>query len=820
MRFTIERIRTLVLAAGVLLVVALAGFLAVGKWRSALSGRDLPKRLGKNIVQEANGVTYMEAHGGHMLFRIHASKAEQLKNDHALLHDVQIEFFSKDGNSVDSVKGSDFEYDQKTGVGTAQGPVEITLTRPPGMAPKDRGNLPAVPAEAGTVHVKTSGLTFDQKTGVLTTTRKLDFQMVNGSGSAVGANYDSQQGYLVLDNAVELTTNRGGRKVVVHAQHAEMERDAQTARLTNAETDFSTGKANAGLAKILFRRDGTAQRLDASNGFTMATAGGRVTAPVGTLEFGEHNEPKSGELKGGVKLNSLSAGRQLQGSAPEANMEFSPTGELSHLRLSDGAVISSDTQSGAGAQARGVSRTWRSPVADVNFRQAAKGGIEPAELRGSGGVVVTSETQRGKAAPVPARLAADVVTGEFGPGAELTAIDGAGHATMQQTLTDGARQTASGDRIEARFAPAEEKADKTRSGRGAAAEIQSAVLQGQVVIVQKPAAKAEAQKQPELRATAGRATYEDAGQQLQLTQNPRVEDGGLNLTANTIDISQRAGKAFAHGNVKATWLEAGTAAGTRNSAVAANRPGLAHAARSADLAFGGQTPAHVVADEAQFDQAGGEAVFRGHARLWQEANSIAAPTIVLNRKKQTLVARSQPGEEPVKAVLLGTAEATAAMAPPRTPQHGKTAGRGAPSVIRVSGGEFIYSDEQHQAVMTGGPLREVVAEAGGATCRAQQVTLLLRPHGKGREAAEVERVTANGDVVVTSAGRHGAGAKLVYSSQTGEYALTGTPEQPPQLTDPARGTVTGAALIFNSRNDSVSIEGRGRETRMETTAPR
>ena len=39
------------------------------------------------------------------------------------------------------------------------------------------------------------------------------------------------------------------------------------------------------------------------------------------------------------------------------------------------------------------------------------------------------------------------------------------------------------------------------------------------------------------------------------------------------------------------------------------------------------------------------------------------------------------------------------------------------------------------------------------------------------------------------------------------------------MTDPGQGNVTGEALIFHSRDDSVSIEGGGHETRTETTAP-
>jgi lipopolysaccharide export system protein LptA len=59
----------------------------------------------------------------------------------------------------------------------------------------------------------------------------------------------------------------------------------------------------------------------------------------------------------------------------------------------------------------------------------------------------------------------------------------------------------------------------------------------------------------------------------------------------------------------------------------------------------------------------------------------------------------------------------------------------------------------------------------------------------------------------------------VYSGATGDYVLTGTASAPPKMTDPERGMVTGETLIFHSRDDSVSIEGGGRETRTETAAP-
>ncbi|MGA3081423.1 MAG: hypothetical protein ABSD44_08580, partial [Terracidiphilus sp.] len=115
MRLTIERMRMLVLGTGVLLLAALVVFLAVAKWKNPFNRRDLPKRLGIEIQQEANGVDYTQAHGGHTLFKIHASKVVQLKQGNAVLHDVKIELYGEDGSRVDRIEGAEFEYDKKAG---------------------------------------------------------------------------------------------------------------------------------------------------------------------------------------------------------------------------------------------------------------------------------------------------------------------------------------------------------------------------------------------------------------------------------------------------------------------------------------------------------------------------------------------------------------------------------------------------------------------------------------------------------------------------------------------------------------------------------
>ena len=831
MRFSIERVRTAVLVAGVLLLAALGVFLAVGKGRNLFNRRDLPKRLGVEIEQEANGVTYTQAHGGRTLFKIHASKVVQLKRGNALLHDVKIELYGEDGSRVDRIEGGEFEYDQQQGTAKAAGPVEITLMRPgvaPAIAPratpeqavgvKPKGSTLAVAAQAassGQIHVKTSGLTFDQNSGLATTAERVEFSLAQGKGSAMGATYDSGKGLLVLDRAVELDSRRGGEAVQISAQHAEFERGDQVCRLRMAKAGYRDDEATAGEAKILFRADGSVLHLDATGEFTLRTAeGSQLAASTGALDFDQHNQLRHGHLEGGVTMSSAREGRRMHAASPTAELVFAAKGELRSAHLERGVEIQSDERSETAAGPLRVSRTWKSPVADVDFRDAGHGQVEPAAMHGSQGVIVTGESQHGKGPVEPFRLTADELTGRFGSGSVLTAMTGLGHASLEETTASGIRQTTRGDRLEAHFAAGGAAGAKTGTkggeGRepGGAAQIQSATVDGHVLLAQEPAAKLGVQAQAPLRATAGRAVYEGAGEWLRMTLSPRVEDGGLQLTADRIDVSKESGDALAHGNVKATWV--GAEAGKRAPAGA--------------LSLGGQGPAHVVAAEAQLHQAQGEAdgvaTFSGHARLWQQTNSIAAPVIVLDRWKRTLAARSADPADPVRVVLVSADGSGPGRAPGK-----EGAAKPAPlTVIRMRGGSLNYSDAERKAVMQGGAAGTVVAETAAATSVSSEVELLLLPLGNhaGKDGGEatVDHMTARGRVTVTFNGRRGTGEQLVYSGESGEYVLTGTSAAPPRMTDPARGTVTGEALIFHSRDDSVSIEGGGRKTTTETTAPR
>ncbi|MFP5249720.1 MAG: hypothetical protein ACLGP3_07830, partial [Acidobacteriota bacterium] len=550
-------------------------------------------------------------------------------------------------------------------------------------------------------------------------------------------------------------------------------------------------------------------KLNVTGGFTLATArGSHLASPAATMQFSEQNQPVLGHLTGGVRLNSANQGRTMSGTSATMDLAFDAAGQLHHAHLEGGVAFASRdsglSAAGAGAEPSQTERTWHSPVADVDFRQAGPGKVEPAIMRGTGGVVVTSMSRRGNGAAVPSRLAASEVSGRFGPGAMLESMSGAGHARIEQTAADGTRQIATGDRLQARFVPvhagAQGSTREAAGGHGATlpdgeAQIQSAVLEGHVTLNEQPAPKPGASPAAPLLATAAQAEYQSAGQQLHLTGSPRVNDGGMDLAADMVDVNQETGEAFAHGNVKATWIEGESG----------------HGLEGHPVSLGGRGPVHAVAAEAVFHQSSGQVGFRGHARLWQQDNSISGPLIVLDREKQTLVAQSTRAGEPVTVVMLSApGPQPAAAGVEAAPARGETRSA-APAVVRVRGGHLWYSNLERRGILQAAPLPVVTAQSGGVESTSNQVELFLAPPGAAASAAgtaipaQVERMVASGHVVLSSQSRHGTGEQLVYASRTGRYELTGTAAAPPRLNDPQRGSVTGTTLIFNSRNDSVSI---------------
>jgi lipopolysaccharide export system protein LptA len=162
-------------------------------------------------------------------------------------------------------------------------------------------------------------------------------------------------------------------------------------------------------------------------------------------------------------------------------------------------------------------------------------------------------------------------------------------------------------------------------------------------------------------------------------------------------------------------------------------------------------------------------------------------------------------------------------------------------VVRIASGELVYSGDLRQAVFTGG----VRAETVDGTIRAREATVYLQQARTAQAAGtnavaapaaadvvpslagNVERMVAGGQVAIEQPGRRATGERLVYTASDGLFVLTGDDKAQPKLVDAARGTITGAALLFHAGDDSVVVSNgatgatgktEGQRVRTETRA--
>src|SRR5271156_1320673 len=171
MGLTPANLRTWILVLAGVLVAAIAVFFIYGRWQGRRLVHDLPYGLGNTIQQSTEGFTYSESRGGHTIYTLHASKAVQYKSDgHAELHDVSITLYDAHGAPANRIYGKAFDWDPVHGVARAMGEVQIDFQGSPAPGPQAGKASSDEDESKNTVHVKTSGLVFNKKTGQTTTT--------------------------------------------------------------------------------------------------------------------------------------------------------------------------------------------------------------------------------------------------------------------------------------------------------------------------------------------------------------------------------------------------------------------------------------------------------------------------------------------------------------------------------------------------------------------------------------------------------------------------------------------------------------------------
>jgi lipopolysaccharide export system protein LptA len=827
MGLTPAKLRTLILILAGCLIAAIAGFFLYGRWQGRRLGHDRPGGLETGIQQSTQGFTYSESRGGHTIYTLHASKAVQFKESgHAELHDVSITLYGAEGQPANRIYGNDFDWDPVHGIARAVGEVQIDFqgAATPGS---QAGSAASDESEnKNTVHIKTSGLVFNKQTGLASTTEKIEFRLAEAAGSATGASFDSQTGIIILTADVAFNSSVGGNPLEVRAHHAQYDRTSRLLYLLQDLTDYADSHSSSDQATVSFRTDGSAYQVLAE-GHVVFTGndGQQVNARIAHVDLDAKSAPQQALLDGGVLYVANNEARLLHGSAASGTMLFGPQSTIRHAQLRTAVSVVDeeklpelDSAKAKQNAAQSITRQVQASTVDIDFAEGPDRRPDAQHILASGGGRVNVHTIYAKTPPEDMTIQGDQLFATLVDGEVLSSLRGTGHTSLVTVSPAGVTQSSKGDNLLLTFtAPHSPQKTPVKAAKGkqtnppqAADQLQSAVQLGNVTLVQQGVSTAGGQTGGPTTATAQRAAYDAATQIVQLTGSPRIQEETGELSATLLEMERATGNATATGDVKATYRQV---------------------KGKQDLGLAGTGPVHVVADHARLDHATDVTTFYGkageQARLWQGSDSVSAPVLELSRAHGTLSAHGQGSAPAVNAVFTSSETNPQNNRQANSKPNAKTQAPSAPSVVRLQSRTLFYAENDHKAVFSGG----VVAQTISGILHSSFMDVYFTPAPPAAKAPDqqggqkppsapsqsvssqsapsqsVSKIVARGAVQLEQPGRKGTGEELTYTAADGKFVLTGTSAAPPRLSDQARGVVTGNALIFNDRDDSVVVSG-------------
>ncbi len=779
-------------------VAVVAGFYVRARMEFRNTLKNLPGRLGIEIQQTSEGFSLSKSEGGRTLFTIHASKATQFKEGgRAELHDVNIVVYGRQSDRFDQIYGKDFEYDQQAGTVVSKGEVFIDLQGNTGGQKLDDQALPS--ATQNPIHLRTQGMIFHQQSGLAESDGLVDFRVPQASGTALGATYDSKKNELTLHSAVDIQTS-GTEPTHIQAAHGTITKEPHVVIMESAQLEGKDRKVLADHAVVDLAADNSIQQVHATGNVRLSEAGGmRLRSPAAEMKVGANNIVESALFTGGVDFESETQG--AGGHSGEMLLHFVQGKSAGGSRKPGSGHIQSANQStndagrsgGSGSTAllktiyasRGVvlqqapRATSQNPQAmamtsnAMTFVLSDGRLLDSARTEAAGQLVVSGAGA--KNAGEQTVIDAQHFTAEFGDENRLRTAHGTGAVHVTSRSPGVPDKVSTSDTLVAQFAPG--------------GEVSRVVQEGNFRYREAAGPKGELGGRTSF---ADVATYSPPEDALDLQGHPRIVDGGMTVTADSIRLLRRSGEAFAQGNVKTTYSEL---------KVQPNGALLATA-----------EPIHVTARAMNALQSSGLAHYTGGARLWQGSNIVEAPTIDFDQKLRTLVAQGDR-KRPVNSVFLQVDD------------------KGKASTMLVTAPNLNYADNEREARYSGG----VTAHGQDGVMTAERADVFLNaastgPHGGvatpgGKPGpkpglglglttpglglglpSQLDHIIANTHVLVQQQDRRAEGEKLVYTAASGSYVISGGA---PMLSDPVNGTVRGNSLTFFSHDDRVIVEGDG-----------
>jgi lipopolysaccharide export system protein LptA len=710
MPVSISRLRRWFAAALIFVCIVVAGTYFILRHRVENALKEVPGKIGIQIQQSAAGFTISKSEQGRTLFKVQASKAVQFRQGHAELHDVTITVYGRDSSRFDQVYGKEFQYDQQTGDITSQGEVSIDLqSNPQGILNPDQ----ALPKELkNPLHLRTTNLVFNQKTGDGWTAELVEFSVPQANGSAVGARYTAQTGMLKLMSQVRILFH-GSTPSTILAQEAVLEKNPREIALQHPHAESPRQQAQADEATLYLRDDNTLDHATANGNVRMEsrdtgqTAASFSNASAQKLEITmrERNRVDHAVLSGAVHFSSGNAG---EGTAGRVLLDFGPKNTLNKAHGEEQVkLVQKQSSSTKTAQDVEVS----APAMDFFVANGRR--LTHAETIGP--PQISLQPSDGKQGPT--RITADKFAARFDSLGQLSQVHGEANARVVTTALSSANapqldRVSTSDKIDAHFRP----------GTG----IETLVQDGHFTYT------SGTQK-----AFAQNARYTPADQIAILSGSPRILDTGMETTARSVRLNRATGEAFAEDDVKTTYSDLKL---QPNGALLAS-----------------SDPIHVTAESMTARNNPNTAIFTGNARLWQNANLVEAPTLEFQKDQRTVIANANSNQK-VSTVLVGTDK------------------RGKATPVGVTGSHLVYHDSERKAHYDGGvEVHSADLTVTSQQMDVFLAAVSAAPKSQTGSPAKLDKIIATGNVVITEPNRRGTGDKLTYTAADDKFVLTGGP---------------------------------------------
>jgi lipopolysaccharide export system protein LptA len=737
-----------------LAILVISGYVAV-TYRHQLAeirrnAPTAPKPLDQGVNATATDWHWEKSSGNGPAVAVRAKNFRQIKEPSRFeLEKVDLKIYRGDGKSYDHVLSERAIFDMAEAFLYSEGEADITMGEEEGKAP----------SPARLIHIKSSGIRFDSKTGKAETDREATFVFERGEGKAVGAVYDPSTRELLLRSKAQLVwhdrKSANPRPMKVEAdQILYLENESKVvlspwAKLTRDNMTLE-GKG----ALVMLDKNGIRQ-VDTTSAKGADKFPGRVldyAADQLTMSLNEKSEVEKIKGQGNATLTTTTEFAVTNTHSNQVDLDFDVTGSESILRraLATGQTV---------VESKPIARPGRPPAETRILRSET---VEMT-MRAGGKEIDAIDT------PTPGVL-------EFlpnHPGQRRRRVDGdrfhilyGAANTLESFRTNNARTRTENE-------PKQGKPQPPALTSSKELQAQFAPKSGEMIRLEQSGDFRY--EEADRKARSERALLDQASNRITLVQDARVWDSTGATSADQIVLDQKSEDFTAEGHV--------------NSSRLPDRKGSGSAMLSKDQPTQARAAKMVTRDKQSL------VVYDGNAILWQGANRLQADHIEIERKNGLLRANGH-----VVSQLIDQQNDAEAAKPKNA----------APVFTLITAPSMTYSDKDRVAHYTGG----VFLRRAGLDVRSRELRAYLKDESKQKKddkkenESSLEKAAADGSVVIVQVAadrtRRGTSEHADYYVDEQKIVLE---QGRPELQDSLRGVTRGKQLIYFADDDRLLVNG-------------